>query len=273
MFVGEKLTDIRVLHGYSRNELATILGVSEQSVWQYENGYATPGIQTMNKLREIFKVRTKFFYTEQKIENDIKEEAIAYRSSERNSIKKTKTETIHLKYLNYLVDYIEQYVEYPINNILKLREFTIKEINNNNGLNEGLIKEISLQARQMIGLENENNEGLLFLLEKNGAFIFEKSLGIKTDAYSAWTKKSNRPFIILGNFKKSSVRRNFDLAHELGHLILHYGINILELTTKEYEKIEKEANLFAANFLLPEEMFKNDIECIQKNQILIHTLN
>ncbi|MFZ7764167.1 helix-turn-helix domain-containing protein [Bacillus licheniformis] len=137
MFVGEKLTDIRVLHGYSRNELATILGVSEQSVWQYENGYATPGIQTMNKLREIFKVRTKFFYTEQKIENDIKEEAIAYRSSERNSIKKTKTETIHLKYLNYLVDYIEQYVEYPINNILKLREFTIKEINNNNGLNEG----------------------------------------------------------------------------------------------------------------------------------------
>lgn len=91
--------------------------------------------------------------------------------------------------MNYLVDYIEQYVEYPINNILKLREFTIKEINNNNGLNEGLIKEISLQARQMIGLENENNEGLLFLLEKNGAFIFEKSLGIKTDAYSAWTKK------------------------------------------------------------------------------------
>ena len=62
MFVGEKLTDIRVLHGYSRNELATILGVSEQSVWQYENGYATPGIQTMNKLREIFKVRIKFFY-------------------------------------------------------------------------------------------------------------------------------------------------------------------------------------------------------------------
>ncbi|WP_412096400.1 helix-turn-helix domain-containing protein, partial [Bacillus licheniformis] len=54
MFVGEKLTDIRVLHGYSRNELATILGVSEQSVWQYENGYATPGIQTMNNLREIF---------------------------------------------------------------------------------------------------------------------------------------------------------------------------------------------------------------------------
>ena len=73
--------------------------------------------------------------------------------------------------MNYLVDYIEQYVEYPINNILKLREFTIKEINNNNGLNEGLIKEISLQARQMIGLENENNEGLLFLLEKNHASI------------------------------------------------------------------------------------------------------
>lgn len=41
MFVGEKLTDIRVLHGYSRNELALALDVTEQAVWQFENGYAT----------------------------------------------------------------------------------------------------------------------------------------------------------------------------------------------------------------------------------------
>ena len=32
MFVGEKLTDIRLLHGYSRNGLAKLVDVSEQSI-------------------------------------------------------------------------------------------------------------------------------------------------------------------------------------------------------------------------------------------------
>lgn len=75
----------------------------------------------------------------------------------------------------------------------------------------------------------------------------------QADAYSAWSKKE-RPFIILG-VGKSAVRRNFDVAHELGHLLLHQMIDFEELSASELEEKEREANQFASLFLLPEQSF------------------
>ena len=60
----KKLTDIRLLHGYSRNKLAEMLDVSEQSVWQYENNYNGPKLEVVNKLKDLFNVKTKYFYAE-----------------------------------------------------------------------------------------------------------------------------------------------------------------------------------------------------------------
>ncbi|WFO45981.1 XRE family transcriptional regulator [Bacillus pumilus] len=263
MFVGEKLTDIRVLHGYSRNELAIALDVTEQAVWQFENGYATPGIETMSKIKQLFNVKNLFFYNDSSIGEIVKEEGIAYRSSEKNNIKRTKTEAVYLRFINYLMEYIEEFVEYPDNLILKLRDYAINKIIVEGQVNEKLIKEIAIETRNILGLNNQDNKNLLFLLEKSGLFIVERDLSVKTDAYSSWVN-NDRPIIVLSNFKKSSVRRNFDLAHELGHLLLHYKMNILELTTAEYEKVEREANLFASSFLLPEELFLNDMKSVRR---------
>src|SRR5699024_9797079 len=66
----------------------------------------------------------------------------------------------------------------------------------------------------------------------------------------------------LGNLKRSAVRRNFDLAHELGHLLLHYKVEFTHLDKNGYKEIEKEANLFAGAFLLPKEAFLEDMKQI-----------
>ncbi|MGV8982353.1 ImmA/IrrE family metallo-endopeptidase [Clostridium sp.] len=43
------------------------------------------------------------------------------------------------------------------------------------------------------------------------------------------------------------VKRNFDAAHELGHIILHSKLsNIKELSNEEFKKLEVEANSFAS---------------------------
>lgn len=91
----------------------------------------------------------------------------------------------------------------------------------------------------------------------SGIYIVEKKLGLEIDAYSTITE-DGRPFIILGNVKKSVVRRNFDLAHELGHLLLHTAVDMETLTRQEHKQIEQQANQFASIFLLPEEEFKRD---------------
>ncbi|MRB25043.1 ImmA/IrrE family metallo-endopeptidase, partial [Bacillus thuringiensis] len=76
--------------------------------------------------------------------------------------------------------------------------------------------------------------------EKKGAFIFEKAIGERIDAYSLWAE-DGRPFIVLGNLKKSAARRNFDLAHELGHLLLHYKVEFSSLDNKAHREHEQEA--------------------------------
>src|SRR5690625_4853194 len=103
----------------------------------------------------------------------------------------------------------------------------------------------------------------MFLIEKSGVFIFEKAIGEEIDAYSLWTKH-DRPYIILGNLKRSAVRRNFDLAHELGHLLLHYHVEFANLNRKDHTDIEKEANTFAGAFLLPKETFSIDMTTVKR---------
>ncbi|WP_439333717.1 ImmA/IrrE family metallo-endopeptidase [Staphylococcus warneri] len=83
------------------------------------------------------------------------------------------------------------------------------------------------------------------------------------DAYSFWSN-INIPFIILGSNKGVAVRRNFDIAHELGHLILHRNIQFDMLSNEEYKDLENEADIFASELLLPEEKFTKDFMMLNK---------
>ena len=67
----------------------------------------------------------------------------------------------------------------------------------------------------------------------------------------------------MGTIKKSAARRNFDLAHELGHLLLHYKVEFNMQDRKSYRDLEDDAYSFAAEFLMPEE-FRIDCEGISK---------
>ena len=62
-------------------------------------------------------------------------------------------------------------------------------------------------------------------------------------------------------------RRNFTIAHELGHYFLGHTQKseyetLFRLTTKErnHSQLEKDANCFAANLLVPEQMLKKIIQ-------------
>ena len=56
----------------------------------------------------------------------------------------------------------------------------------------------------------------------------------------------------------SPLRDNFTIAHELGHLFLHKTEESKEFHRSGEPKTEEvEANIFAAEFLMPEDEFKN----------------
>jgi Zn-dependent peptidase ImmA (M78 family) len=82
--------------------------------------------------------------------------------------------------------------------------------------------------------------------------------GERIEAFSFWN--GQRPFIFMASEKESGARIRFDLAHELGHLILHRWIEPVELEEpKILKRIEAEADRFASAFLLPHQSFPNEV--------------
>lgn len=268
MFIGENLTNLRILHGHSRKQLSEILGITEQAVWQYENNYTSPKMKTMNDLKSIFHVKSKYFYNEDVLARYTENENIpfmniAYRSEIMNVISKTQTEAKHVEFLDGFINYITKEIAYPTYKIIALRDKAIDYLNTSQEDRNVQIEKIAELARKFLGLRDDTNDNLMFLVEKSGVFIFEKAIGEKIDAYSLWTNR-DRPFIVLGNLKRSAVRRNFDIAHELGHLLLHYRVEFTSLDRTDYKRIENEANQFAGAFLLPKEPFLADMHAVKR---------
>lgn len=55
-------------------------------------------------------------------------------------------------------------------------------------------------------------------------------------------------------------RLRFDMAHELGHILMHHWDDTNEALSKpEFNNLERQANMFASAFLLPVKTFGNDI--------------
>ena len=267
MFVGTNLTNIRILHGYTRKQLSDMLGITEQAVWQYENGYMSPKLEIINKMKNIFRVKSKYFYSEDFLENNGKTNVqqchIAYRAEIMNSAQKNQSEAKTIEFLSSFLSVIEKKLYYPKNQIVTLRDKIIQYLNTSNENRKIKIERAAYMAREFLEIGNKSNINLLFILEKKGAFIFEKAIGERIDAYSIWTE-DERPYIMLGNLKKSAARRNFDLAHELGHLLLHYKVEFSLLDNKAHREYEQEANLFAGAFLLPEKEFTEDFKSLIK---------
>ena len=71
----------------------------------------------------------------------------------------------------------------------------------------------------------------------------------------------DKPYIMLTDNGESSVRRRFNVAHELGHIILHNGVESIHDYTYSEQKniIEYQANLFASSFLMPDDAFKKTL--------------
>lgn len=65
---------------------------------------------------------------------------------------------------------------------------------------------------------------------------------------------NGQPYIFT-NASESLARRRFTIAHELGHLMLHPHLDTVHRDTTfgpPYDRIERQANQFAASLLMPE---------------------
>jgi Zn-dependent peptidase ImmA (M78 family) len=137
---------------------------------------------------------------------------------------------------------------------------------------EGLLKEFKVKkvpvdieniAKQLTTKDIRELKGLSLRIQREH---FPSGL----EDVSAVLLKEKGHAIIAVNAAHSEYRQRFSIAHELGHLILHSNNELL--TVDRYEKQfftraegisnldEMEANEFAAAFLMPSDLIREDFE-------------
>jgi len=173
------------------------------------------------------------------------------KSSNKNEKGKLSVRT---DWLEEIYIYLKNYIDFP-----EVNKPSLDKFHTNEKLSQESIEEIANTVRRHWGLGFGPISNVTLLLEKNGFLITRNPVkSDKIDAFSKWSVE--RPFVYLSSDKNCAVRTRFDIAHELGHLLLHIEPDQERFNNKEYlDNIEREANKFAGAFLLPRDTFGEEV--------------
>lgn len=231
MFSPSRLTLARQKRGMSKKELAGLLGLTPQSITNFESEVVKeePSENTLLNIARILEFPVSFF-SKKKVE-PIDLESASFRALTKMSASQRDSSLATGLLAFELNDWIEAKFTLPSHNLPDLRNETPESA--------------AILLRQMWNLGEKPISNMIHLLESKGIRVYFIAEDYKNvDAFSVW--KNGVPFVLLNNLK-SAERSRFDAAHELGHLVLHkHGI------TQKNKEAEKEANSFASAFLMPE---------------------
>ena len=247
-FNGQRLKMARIYRNMNMAELANNIGVTKQAISQFENNLIKPKPDAEFSIISTLKFPRTFFYQK---DDNIKIYNTFFRALSSTSAIDKKTQEIKTKLIVQIYNFLCEYLDLPIVNIPKIED-------------KSDIEAVAQNVRDYWGIGNQPIPNMVNLIENNGIIV--SAFDVDSDKIDAFTQvhdiNTYRQYcVVVGNNKKSAVRRNFDIAHELGHIILHSDIERLnELPPDELKKLEDEANQFAAAFLMPKNAFYADLK-------------
>ncbi len=259
-----RIKQARVSRGFSMGELADLLGITRSAISQYELGTIRPSDFIIGQMSSILNYPISFFM--KKLPETTNSNGAVYFRSRRTTAQKAKNAAREkISIFREINDYLSTYVTFPKVNIPNLDyssntcyELSLREI-----------ESYATKVRSFWKLGTAPIENLTATLQANGIMISIMNLNNKKiDAFSVWYDST--PYIFISSDKYSNARLRFDLAHELGHLIMHANIFTDEDIQNKviYEKLESEADMFAACFLMPAETFSQDIYSTSINHFI-----
>ncbi len=245
-FRGDRLKHARLYRGLTVGEIAERIGVTKQTISQYENGKIYPTCDNILLLVKELDFPYDYFFQNDCI--NVEQKTVYFRSLLKTSKKYRVEQCEKICHLAKIFAFLDEYVSFPKLNIPS-----------------GKIQspaEAARMLRELWGLGNGPITDLLRITEENGLIV--TTLSTSTDDIDAYSQlitiNGEERYLIVLSSSKSAVRRNFDIAHELGHILLHdWSEDIESLSREQFKQREDEANQFAAEFLLPRDSFINSV--------------
>lgn len=224
-------------------QLAKRVGVSRNTITNYESGKTEPSASDLVRLSEALGCQVAELL-------GIGEITPPPRFAFRAHVPLRKDPSIIVSARKYLRAYaeIEEIMDSRLSG--QLRRFVC---NKDGPLSDRDIEAVADTLRQSCGLHDTGPENIASVLESLGVrILFFEHDGRGLEGLS--TIQGDMVLVLLRLRSKIVERTIFSAAHELGHLVLHpqlFTDNSEEVADEDSKRYEKEADSFAGNFLVP----------------------
>ncbi len=238
MIYGERVKQIRELMGWTQIEASKILDVSQPFMAKVEGDRLRPPEQFIEKLSLMSGFPPSFFSREP--ESDFPAGSLLFRAHAAMTVKEA-AEMYRYAELTYAVFRAmltkRKFKPFPLNLPVRVSDDP---------------REAASVTRSELGIAPDKPiPHLTNALEKAGVLILALPRSFEhREAFSLWAGYDrSRPVIVLSGGKVGD-RQRMNIAHELGHLVMHKPI------VNPVREVEKQAFQFAAEFLMPEKQMR-----------------
>lgn len=262
--------------GFSQEEVAKALGVSRESLAQWERGERLPSTLHLQWLTWIYGIDEKSL-----LRGDLRDknglevllpEGVSLPAKARLELQRW------LEFLDAYADFLEEEGE-----LLPYRETPLKDLRRHGGLLTDL-RQAPSQARgvrERLQVGQDALPNLWILLDSLGILVYRASLGgiaaeepealgkgkPSVPVWGAFYRHPRLGFSVLVNTDSTPGRQVFTLAHELAHALYHSqlpGILCRREPLPEEKEVEAFANAWAAHFLVPSKALRERVQKLRK---------
>ena len=239
-FDSSRLTLARELNGFSKAELARKLEKSPSAITQFEAGSLRPDASTLRLMSMALGVPVGFFARAERGAFRIPLDSCHFRSLRSARQRDRRRVLASGSMLLGVLDVAEDFIELPREDLSRISRA---------GKSLGDVEDFACEVREAWGKGLGPLPGLVGLLEARGVAVVPVEQQFhEVGSFSLW--HNGRPCIFLVLYPEAATRTRWDAAHELGHLLCHEDAHPGD------SNLEREADRFAAAFLLPRETFE-----------------
>jgi Zn-dependent peptidase ImmA (M78 family)/transcriptional regulator with XRE-family HTH domain len=238
-FVGARLELARSFHHLTLKKLAEAVSASHSVLGHYENGLRKPadgGI--VAALASALSVTPRFFF--EPLTDVWQETDCSFRRRVATPEGLKKRARAHGTMIGLVVRELTTKIKFPAYNVPNIAARSEDEI-------EAAAEACRVQWKLGFG----PIEHIGRIAELNGVVLVQHLR--HTDEIDAFSRRGPFSVIVLNTARTSTSRLIFDVAHELGHFVLHRGV---ETGSRE---TEEQANQFASALLLPRKTFAREL--------------